>query len=308
MVSIVKRRKGNQIYYYLKHHARGRQREIYLGRTIPHNIEEIKQQLLLDFYRMEWLPILENIHRNFVKERKSIPKSAVEKDIEIFSIGFTYNTQRIEGSTLTLKETALLLQEGIAPHRPTRDIKEAEAHRKLFVQILNNIHDIDLSLETMLEWHKDLFKETKSDIAGKIRDHRVRIGGTEYIPPPPQILRLLLKDFFTWYDRSKKDKKLQPVELAALVHFKLVSIHPFTDGNGRISRLMMNYVLHKFAYPMLDIKATDVKSYFNALERSNLKDNDMIFLKWLMSRYFKANRQYIKGKDVARLSTSRSRA
>lgn len=308
MVSIVKRRKGNQIYYYLKHHARDRQREIYLGRTIPNNIEEIKQQFLLAFYRMEWLPILENIHKNFVKERKSMSKSALEKDIEIFSIDFTYNTQRIEGSTLTLKETALLLQEGIAPHRSTRDIKETEAHSKLLLQILNNIHDIDLSLETMLQWHRDLFRETRPDIAGKIRDHRVRIAGTEYIPPPPQILRLLLKEFFAWYDRNKKDKKRQPVELAALVHFKLVSIHPFTDGNGRISRLMMNYVLHKFAYPMHDIKATDVKSYYNALERSNLKDNDVIFLKWFMSRYFKTNRHYIKGIDVARLSTSRSRA
>ncbi|MFY3741591.1 MAG: Fic family protein [Candidatus Nitrosomirales archaeon] len=299
MVSIVKRRKGNHIYYYLKHHARGRQREIYLGRTLPDNIEEIKQQFLVNFYRTEWFPILENIHKNFVKERKSLPKSAQEKSIETFTIDFTYNTQRIEGSTLTLKETALLLQEGIAPaNRPIREIKETEAHRKLFIQILNEMHDIDLSLETMLEWHKNLFRETKPDIAGRIRDHRVKIAGSRYIPPPPQVLRLLLKEFFAWYDRNRKDKKLHPVELAALVHFKVVSIHPFTDGNGRISRLIMNYVLSKFAFPMLDIKASDANSYYNALERSNLRDNDVIFLKWFMSRYFKANRQYIGGKHI----------
>lgn len=295
MVSIVKRRKRHQTYYYLKHHVRNRQREIYLGKTIPDNIEEIKQEFLLDFYRQEWLPVLTNIRKNYKNERKLMPRSAMEKEDELFSINFTYNTQRIEGSTLTLKETAFLLGEGITPtNKPIRDVKEAEAHQKLLIEILSNIRNIDLSLEIVLEWHRKLFKETKPDIAGRIREVRVAIGASKHVPPAPQVLRLLLKEFFNWYAHNKKNKKLNPVELAALAHFKFVSIHPFADGNGRISRLMMNYVLCKFGYPMLDIKAIDVRSYYNALERSNLKHNDVIFLKWLMSRYFKNNQQYIK--------------
>lgn len=294
MVSVVSRRKGNQTYYYLKHHVRNRQKEIYLGRTIPDNIEEIKQEFLLNFYREEWLPALQKIRQGYIKERKKMPKSAVEKELETFSIIFTYNTQRIEGSTLTLKETALLLEEGIAPaNKPIRDIKEAEAHRKLFFEIINNINRIEFSLETILIWHRKLFIETKPDIAGRIRDHQVRIGASKFIPPRPEVLRLLLKEFVRWYNKNGKNKELNPAELAALVHFKFVTIHPFTDGNGRISRLMINYVLYKFGYPMHDIDYSDRRSYYTALERSNVKHNDVIFLKWVMSRYIKSNKKYL---------------
>jgi len=299
MVSIVKRRKGRGSYYYLRHHVRkdNRQKEIYLGKAIPDNIEEMKQEFLLEFYREEWLPILEKIRQDYMKERKRMPKSAIEKEIEIFSIRFTYNTQRIEGSTLTLKETALLLEEGIAPaNKPIRDIKEAEAHRKLFFGIINNIRQIDLSLETVLEWHRKLFMETKPDIAGKIREYQVKIGASKFVPPKPQAVKLLLKDFFGWYNdqikQNRKNKKLNPVEVAAHVHFKFVTIHPFVDGNGRISRLMMNYVLYKFGYPMLDIDYNDRRSYYKALERSNIHNNDLIFLQWLMKRYFKAHKKF----------------
>jgi len=297
MVSIVKRKKGNEYYYYLRHHVRrnNKQKEIYLGKTIPDKIDEIKQEFLLNFYKEEWLPILEKIHQGYMKERKTMPKSAIEKEIEEFSIHFTYNTQRIEGSTLTLKDTALLLEEGIAPaNKPIRDIKEAEAHRKLFFEILDNINRVDLFLSTVLEWHRKLFKETKPDIAGKVRDRQVRIVVSKYVPPQPQVLRLFLKEFFEWYSKNKRNKKLNPVELAAHVHFKFVSIHPFVDGNGRISRLMMNYVLHKFGYPMLDIDYSDRRSYYRALERSNLKKNDVIFLEWFMKRYIKSNKRYIE--------------
>ncbi len=291
MVSIVSRIKGKKRYYYLKHHVRNRQREIYLGRTIPDNIEEIKRNFLLDFYRKEWLPTLQKIRQGYVKELRKMSKSAIEKELESFSISFTYNTQRIEGSTLTLKETALLLEEGIAPtNKPIRDAKEAEAHRNLFFEIIANIKN-ELSLKTILEWHRNLFMEAKPDIAGKIRDHQIRIGASKFVPPRPEVLRLLLQEFFTWYNREKR--KLNPVELAALIHFKFVTMHPFVDGNGRISRLMMNYMLNKFGYPMFDINYSDRRSYYTALERSNIKHNDVIFLKWFIGRYIKGNKRYL---------------
>ena len=100
-----------------------------------------------------------------------------------------------------------------------------------------------------------------------------------------------MQEFFTWYNREKR--KLNPVELAALIHFKFVTMHPFVDGNGRISRLMMNYMLNKFGYPMFDINYSDRRSYYTALERSNIKHNDVIFLKWFMGRYIKGNKRYL---------------
>lgn len=290
MVAVIKRKRGNQTYYYLYHDIRRghKQKEIYLGKTVPKNIEEIKQKFLLEFYREQWLPKLENIYSNYAKTRKKLPKSIIEKELETFSINFTYNTQRIEGSTLTLKETFDLLRDGISPRKPVQHIIETSEHQRVFFEMLG--YKKDLSLEIVCMWHKKLFDKTKQDIAGIIRDFEVRIQGSKFTPPAPPSLLILLRGFFKWYHTNKA--KLNPVELAALAHLKFVTIHPFGDGNGRISRLMMNFVLDKYGYPMLDIDYDDRRSYYNALERASVQQNDMFFLRWFMSRYLKTWQRY----------------
>ena len=146
----------------------------------------------------------------------------------------------------------------------------------------------DLTLATVCKWHKILFEQTKRDIAGKIRNYNVGIGRSKFTPPRPQVVQLLLKGFFEWY--KKNETILNPVELAALAHLKFVTIHPFGDGNGRISRLMTNYVLSKFGYPMLIVKySKDRTTYYNALERAQVSGNDMIFVEWFMKRYLKVH-------------------
>ena len=98
-----------------------------------------------------------------------------------------------------------------------------------------------------------------------------------------------IREFFNWYDQNK-DK----VQLAALAHLKFVSIHPFGDGNGRISRLLMNYVLNKNGYPMLIIDYIQRKSYYTALERSNIKNDESIFTLWFFRRYLKENKEFLE--------------
>ena len=102
----------------------------------------------------------------------------------------------------------------------------------------------------------------------------------------------MLTEFFQWYNRNKN--KMHPVELAAIAHLKFVTIHPFGDGNGRISRLMMNFILNKKKYPMLNIPYEGRKSYYNALERSNMKNEDGIFLQWFVKRYIREHKTYLK--------------
>jgi len=291
MVAVIKRKRGNQTYYYLYHDIRRshKQKEIYLGKTIPKNIEEIKLKFLLEFYREQWLPKLEIICNNYADARKHLPKSVIKKELETFSINFTYNTQRIEGSTLTLKETFDLLRDGISSRKPIQDTIEAREHQNVFFEMLE--YKKDLSVKVVCMWHKKLFEKTKQDIAGKIRDFEVRIQGSKFIPPASHSLSFLLKGFFRWYHSNKT--KLNPAELAALVHLKFVTIHPFGDGNGRISRLMMNFVLNKYDYPMLDIDYMDRRRYYNALEGSSILQNDMIFLRWFMSKYIKIYRKYL---------------
>ena len=289
MVNVVKRRKGNQDYYYLYHDSKKgkrKQREVYLGKVIPKDIEEQKKNFAMEIEREKWIPELEKIHENFKNEKKTIPKSIQEKNLESFSVKFTYNTQRIEGSTLTLKDTTFLLEYGLSPsNRPTNDIKETELHQKLFLKIIKQKDD--LSLVLVKKWHKELFAQTKPDIAGLLRDYDVRISQSKFIPPSHASVNLLVIGFFTWYNVNKK--KLNPVELAALVHLKFVTIHPFGDGNGRTTRLMMNHVLNAYDYPLMDIDYADRRSYYTALEKSQRKDDDLPFLQWFMKRYLKTH-------------------
>jgi len=293
MVIVRKRRIGNEDFFYLEHTIRinkaVEKREKYLGKTVPENIEEIKQEFFHEIFKEKWYSLLDKIKKNFVYEYNKLPQTAKSKYFENFVIKFTYNTNRIEGSTLTLRDTANLLNEGISPrNRPVRDIKEAESHKKVFYDMLEYKKELNLSI--VLYWHKLLLQDTDKEIAGQIRNHQVAIAGTAVQLPSPVELNPLLDDFFAGYNKEKN--RLHPVELAALVHLKFVSIHPFTDGNGRTSRIMMNFVLHKNQLPMLDISYSNRASYYTALERSQKTGKEYIFVQYLIKRYVKEYKKY----------------
>ena len=220
-----------------------------------------------------------------------MPPSIQEKELETFMVKFTYTTNKIEGSTLTHRETALLLEKGITPaRRPIEDVKEAELHRKVFYEMLE--YNKNITIATVLHWHKELFKETKNDKAGLTRKYDIGITGSNYIPPHAIELDILLREFFNWYNQHKN--KMHPLHLAALVHLRFVSIHPFGDGNGRISRLLMNYVLNKNKYPMLIIDYSERNSYYNALEKSQLDNEENSFTLWFFKRYVKEYENYLR--------------
>ena len=295
MVNIKEIEKGNKRYFYIVHSYRKgksvKKKQSYLGEKIPEDIEERKKGFIQEFYKEKFLNDIDKIQKRFDKEYKSMPISARRKSKDTFAVKFTYNTQRIEGSTLSLKDTARLLEDGITPaSKSIRDVKEAEAHKKVFFEMLD--YGGELTLGIVLKWHKELMQETSKDIAGKTRNHDVAISQSKFKPPLHLELDILLREFFDWY-KNEKDKT-HPVELAAMAHLRFVTIHPFTDGNGRISRLMMNFVLKKFKFPMLDIPYTKRSSYYNALERSQINQDDNIFIQWFFRRYLAEYKKYIK--------------
>ncbi|MFH0714116.1 MAG: Fic family protein [Candidatus Micrarchaeota archaeon] len=295
MVSVKKRTVAAKEYYYLEHSIRTAhgvtKKEKYLGTQIPGKIEEIKTKFLSEIYKERWHPTLNRIKQNYSREEQKTPKSVLEKQVRSFSVKFTYDTNRIEGSRLTYRETADLLERGLTPSaKPVKDIKEAEAHEKLFYEMLG--YKKELTRQIVLYWHKKLFEATKLDLAGKLRGYQIAISGSKFMPPSPIEVPILFNDFFKWYNKSKD--KLHPVELAALAHLKFVTIHPFGDGNGRISRLLMNFVLHKHGFPLLNIPYENRNSYYTALERSQVKKNNSIFVQWLFKRYIKEYKNYAK--------------
>jgi len=294
MVTIKKKVIGNKEYYYLEHTIRQDnkiiKKEKYLGKKLPKNIEELKKGFFLKIYEERWYPLLNKIEKNYSKDLRLMPKVAKEKNIQIFSIKFTYDTQRIEGSKLTLRETSELLEKDITPKEKSLiDIKEAEAHQKVFYEILR--YQKNLSLQIILYLHKKLFENTKPEIKGKIRQHQVMISGSRFVPPFPAEIYPLLREFFKWYNKNRY--KIHPVELAALVNLKFVTIHPFSDGNGRISRLIMNKILNKHGYPLFNIPYEKRTGYYNALERAQIKEQDNIFIQWFFRRYVKEYKRYL---------------
>lgn len=286
MVTVREIDQNGKKYYYLEHTIREgksfRNKRQYLGPSLPKDMDEVKYSYVDSLIREIYGPKLSAIKEKFKSEFSTFPESAKEDYIESFMIKFTYNTNRIEGSTLSLKETADLLQQSLTPKgKPLRDVKETEAHKKVFYEMLN--YDKDLNLTTVLDWHRLLFKDTNEEIAGKVRTHLVSIARSKATLALPVEIDTLMHEFFLWYNKQKN--KLNPVLLAALVHLKFVTIHPFSDGNGRISRLLMNFVLHKQGYPMLNIEYAHRNAYYNALERSQVNHKEEIFALYLVKRY-----------------------
>ena len=281
---IIKRRIGSRIYFYLQHSSRKGDkvitREKYLGKKIPKDIEKIKEEfeseLQQDIYK-----ILEGIKRQFQAKWKRLPKSAQEKQKEEIAISFTYNTNAIEGSTITLQEVREIVHDKISPNKPLYDIKETEAHSKIFLQMLEKQEKIVPSL--LLRWHGEIFGETKPDIAGKFRTYFVTIAG--HIPPDWREVKSSIAKLISFINKSK----MNPVELAARSHYRFEKIHPFGDGNGRIGRLLMNRILWHSKYPMLIVEYKKRRSYYKTLK----KDEDR-FWQYFLRRYLAAHKKRIK--------------
>ena len=280
---IIKRKKGKIKYFYLQHSFRkdGKviTKELYLGKKVPDNIEEIKAKLMLEV-KEALSEKLEKIKNRFQKEWERYPESAKERELQEIAIAFTYNTNAIEGSTITLEEARLILEDKVAPSKPLKDIRETESHAKIFLGMLK---DSEKTSETLLlKWHRGIFENTKPDIAGRFRDYMVRVG--PYVAPDWHNLKKLLKQLITFVNESKLD----PVELAARAHYMFEKIHPFGDGNGRIGRLLMNYILWKKGYPMLIIEYKKRKSYYKALQRT-----EEGFVNYFIRRYLSVHKNLL---------------
>jgi Fic family protein len=224
---------------------------------------------------------LEKIRNNFQKEWKNVPPSAKQKDMQEIAIAFTYNTNAIEGSTITLEEARLIIEDKVAPNKSIRDIREIESHAAVFLQMLKTKEN--LSERLFLDWHENIFRETKPDIAGRFRSYPIRVGS--YVAPDWHKVETLIKQLTVFVNESS----LNSVEVAARAHYMFEKIHPFGDGNGRIGRLLMNYVLWKNGYPMLIIEYAKRKSYYKALERT-----EEGFVSYFIRRYLAVHKQRLQ--------------
>jgi len=283
------------LYRYLEQSYRWkgrlRKRRIYLGTKLPPDLKERTTFLERAIWQSTWFEEFDRIRAGYQRRLRTIPRSVSRKEQSEFVVEFTYDTNRIEGSTLTLEDTRLLLDRGFtARNRPLHDQVETQRHARLLTRLLTNPER--LTLTNLRRWHEELFSETKPDLAGKIRDFGVRIGRSKHQPPPASEVGAKMDHLFYWL-REARDT-LHPVELAAEFHYRFENIHPFGDGNGRVGRLAMNLLLAESGFPMLNIEYTRRSGYYNALEASSLREDSRPFLRFFFLRYARAHSFFLK--------------
>ncbi|MBK7056078.1 MAG: Fic family protein [Leptospiraceae bacterium] len=200
---------------------------------------------------------------------RPLDKAIVDKLREQFLVEWTYNSNAIEGNTLTLQETELVLRNGITiGNKSLREHFEVINHKAGIDFIYNTIKKkTKLSKTLILNLHELILTKIDDENAGVFRRTQVRILGSRHIPPNPLKINSLIEDMVGWY--YEHYPQMSVPELAAWVHFKFVHIHPFIDGNGRTARLIMNLILMQHGYPPAVILHLDRKKYYRVLREAD---------------------------------------
>ena len=215
-----------------------------------------------------------------------ISQQAQERLNQKLMLEFNYNSNHIEGNTLTYGQTELLLLFGkVAEPAIMRDLEEMKAHNVALRMIEAEAREEGRPLtETFIRTlHQTLLREdyqvtnpdgtTYTIHVGqyKTRPNSVRtITGELFEYTSPEETPTLMADLIAWYNREEVAATLSPIQLASLFHYRYIRIHPFEDGNGRMARLLVNYILCKHGYPMIVVKSTDKNQYLSALNQCDV--------------------------------------
>lgn len=208
-----------------------------------------------------------------------------------FMLEFNYNSNHIEGNTLTYGQTELLLMFGkVVDEANMKDLEEMKAHNVCLKMIQEETSDKSHPLtETFIrQLHHTLLREdytmyrqlpdgtaTSYTIHAGIYKTRpnsvITVTGERFEYASPEETPALMKDLVEWYNAEEQKAVLSPIELAAVFHYRYIRIHPFEDGNGRIARLLVNYILTRHQYPMIVVKSKDKDNYLTALNRCDVQ-------------------------------------
>ncbi|MBQ3788505.1 MAG: Fic family protein [Bacteroidales bacterium] len=203
-----------------------------------------------------------------------------------FMLEFNYNSNHIEGNTLTYGQTELLLKFGeVSEPAKMKDLEEMKAHNLCLNIIKMEAKDADRPLtETFIrELHKTMLREDYTAFSNDNKPYTVHAGIYKTRPNSVKTVTgelfeyasveetpALMTDLVAWYKEAEEKNEMTPVELAALFHYRYIRIHPFEDGNGRISRLIVNYILAKHGYPMIVVKSDDKTKYLTVLHQCDV--------------------------------------
>lgn len=231
-------------------------------------------------YHKEMQPTFDRLYEKQATLHKArpLPAIALEKIREALSIEWTYNSNSIEGNTLTLRETQMVLQEGITVKgKSLREHFEAKNHEKALNHLYELVDENEaISSSVILKLHEYVLRSIEDDYAGRLRNGGVRIAGANFVPPNALKVPDLLDELISFVNENPL--QLNDIELATIFHHKFVWIHPFFDGNGRTVRLAMNLILMRKGFTPTIILSNDRKKYYSALNRANGGDYSKLIL------------------------------
>ena len=231
-----------------------------------------KKNILLDIQRK----------REKLYEMRPLTQGEIERLAEEFMIDFTYNSNAIEGNTLTLKETALALEGMTIDQKPLKDHLEAVGHRDAFLYV-QDVAKQELPLnEAVIKNIHALVLMNRPDDKGVYRRIPVRIMGAYTEPVQPYMIEPRMTELLSANEERKNT--MTDIERIALFHLEFEGIHPFIDGNGRTGRLILNLDLIRNGYPPINVKFTDRKRYYDAFD-AFYKDNDATPMTELIAEY-----------------------
>lgn len=232
--------------------------------------------------------------KKLLDSKRPLSIQAVQNLKKYFDVELTYNSNAIEGNTLTITETKVILEDGltIGNGKSLREHLEVINHKEAIDYVDDIVSkDIDISERIIKDLHYIILKSIDNKNAGEYRKSNVLISGSNHRPPEHFLVNERMKELVEWYNNNKNI--LHPIKLAAEFHFRYVYIHPFIDGNGRSARLLMNLILMKNGYPITVIKTEDREAYMKALEKASTLGECDDFIKLVASAVDKSIDTYL---------------
>jgi cell filamentation protein, protein adenylyltransferase len=227
-----------------------------------------------------------------ISSRRPLSRHALSQLKEYYRIGLTYASNALEGNSLTESETKVVLEDGITiGGKPLRDHFEAMGHSDAFDLLYKLAKKTEITERQILELHKLFYFRIDPKNAGHYRKVGVVVTGSTLDFPRPAELKQSMAKFTAQIPEQLAN--CHPIEFAAWLHIRLVSIHPFIDGNGRTARLLMNLALLQAGYPIAIIPPVVRPEYIEALKASNNGD-DRPFINLLSSMVYESQRDYLR--------------
>ena len=210
---------------------------------------------------------------------------------EEFMVDFTYNSNAIEGNTLTLKETAMVLEGMTIDKKPLKDHLEAVGHRDAFLYVEDIAKDTKISQSVIKSIHS-LVLMNRPDDKGIFRKIPVTIMGAYTEPVQPYLIDSKLTELLL--ENEKRKKHMHPIERIARFHLEFEGIHPFIDGNGRTGRLLLNLDLIQNGYPAINVKFADRQKYYSAFDDYYKNGNTQAMIELIGDYVVERLEQYLK--------------